>query len=104
MREFAIDLIRGQVVKRLMRPFTVVKREPFLEAFSQIKNVIERPQIQIMILQGPPQPFDENVVLKTSAPIDVTTLQPGYLISMRPAKTRICLEIKDPWFSVLTSQ
>jgi hypothetical protein len=41
MSEFAIDLIRGSVVKRLVEPLIVVYPEPVSKSFLQIRSIVE---------------------------------------------------------------
>jgi len=63
MRKTVIDLIRGQVVKRLVKTVSVVKVEPIAEAVAELGPVGKRVKINVVVLQRPPQPLYENIVL-----------------------------------------
>ena len=69
MRKIEVNLIRGQIVKRLMRAFSVVEVKPLTKSFTQLGAVAKRPQIKILILERPPQPLDENIVLDSATAI-----------------------------------
>ena len=64
MREIEINLIRGCIVKGLMKPLLVVKRKPAAEPLTKLGPGFKRPQVQVMILGCPPQPLDEDIVLR----------------------------------------
>ena len=66
MREVIIDLIRGSVVKGLVRSLLVVKPKPVPESFPKFGSVVEGSQVKVMILECPPQSLDEDVVLDAS--------------------------------------
>ena len=46
-----------------MRSVTVIELKPLFQAGTQLCPVFVCIQVNVLILEGPPQPFDENVVL-----------------------------------------
>lgn len=69
MRKVIIDLIRCQVVKGLMEAFTIVKAEPPTETGPQLGSFVKGPEVEVMVLEHPPQPLNENIVLDSSATV-----------------------------------
>ena len=67
MRQAVINLIRGAVVKRGMAAFGVVKAYPFFQAVMQLGAGAERMQVKVVVFDGPPYPFNEDVVLASAA-------------------------------------
>jgi len=67
MREIEVNLIRGQVVKRLMGALNVVKPKPLAKALPQLGTGVKRPQI--LILERPPQALNKNIVLDTATTV-----------------------------------
>ena len=63
MREIVIDLIRGQIVKRLVKPIPVVKIEPITESVTEFGPGVKRVKVEVVVLECPPQPLYENIVL-----------------------------------------
>ena len=64
-----IYLIRGQDVKCLMGAFPVVEPEPLLQTRPQLGAVVKGPQIEVLILERPPQPLDKDVVLDPASAV-----------------------------------
>jgi len=60
------NLIRGQVVKCLVKTFLAIKIEPIPESVLQLGSGAKRVKINVVVLERPPQPFYENVVLAPS--------------------------------------
>ena len=71
MRKTEVNLIRDQIVKRLMGTLSIIEHEPLSKTLPQLGTVVERPNEMILILQRPPKTFNENIVMDT-----VTTVQP----------------------------
>ena len=47
----------------------VVKSYPLLQAVTQLGAAAERMQVKVMVFDGPPQPFNEDVVLASAAAV-----------------------------------
>ena len=58
-----VNLIGCHSVKRLMGTLGVVEQAPLRKPPAQFQSRIKRSQIEILVLEGPPQPLDENIVL-----------------------------------------
>jgi len=56
------NFARRAVFERLMRAEVVVKRQPDAQAPARIGHRIMRPDIDLVVFQAPPWPFDENIV------------------------------------------
>ena len=69
MRQAVINLIRGAVVKRGMIALIVVKSYPWLQAVTQLGAGAERMQVKVVVFDGPPKPFNEDVVLASAAAV-----------------------------------
>ena len=69
MRQAVVNLIRGAVVKRGVAAFVVVKAYPFLQAVTQLGAGTERMQVKVVVFDGPPKPFNEDVVLASAAAV-----------------------------------
>ena len=54
-----------------MRPLRVVKADPVVDDPFGLKAVGDLVQIHSLLLQGPPEPFDENVVQIPSSAIEI---------------------------------
>ena len=52
-----------------MSPVVVVKTDPGVEAPAQGRTAIKRVQVKVLILDGPPEPLDKDVVLAAPPPI-----------------------------------
>jgi len=52
-----------------MSPAIIVKADPGVEALAQGRTAIKRVQVKVLILDGPPEPLDKNVVLTAPPPI-----------------------------------
>jgi len=61
MRNSEVNLIRGQIVKRLLKPLS--------EALSQLGAIVKRPKVKILILQRPPKTLNENIILDTATTV-----------------------------------
>ena len=64
-----VHLIRGQVVKGLVKAVPVVELEPLPEALAQVGAVGKGSEVEIVVLERPPQPLDEDVVLNAPATV-----------------------------------
>lgn len=57
----------------------VVEANPLDEPFAKFSASVERVQVEVMVLDRPPQPFDEDVVLAAAAAVhadgDVVVLE-----------------------------
>jgi hypothetical protein len=73
MRKSEVNLIRGQVVKRLMGPLSVVKPKPLLQTAAQLGAIVKRPKVKILVLECPPKTFNENIVLDTASAVHADT-------------------------------
>jgi hypothetical protein len=69
MRKVVVNLIRGQVVKRLMKAISVIKVEPVAETVPKIGSAAKRVKVNVVVLKRPPQPLYENIVLSASSSI-----------------------------------
>ena len=69
MREIVIDLIRGQVVKSLMKPIPVVKFKPVTKSVTELGSGAKRVKVNVVVLERPPQPFYENETFAQAAKI-----------------------------------
>ena len=63
MREIEVNLIRGQIVKGLVKPIPVVKIKPGTESVTEFGARVKRVKVNVVVLESPPQPFYEDVVL-----------------------------------------
>lgn len=61
-RESKIDLIRRFTVKRLMRPFPIVKLQIRVQMFSGFFHRVICIQIHVLILDSAPEPFYKKVI------------------------------------------
>ena len=102
MRKIEVNLIRGQIVKSLMRPLSVVKSKPLSNAPSQLGAVIKRPQVKILILERPPQPLNENIVLNSATAIhaDAHMMRLEQISKSAGDKLSPRVGIKDFWRSM----
>jgi len=64
-----MDLRRDLVAQALMRPFMVVEGKIPLEPLIKFGNAGIVVEIQVFILDTPPEPFDEDVVKDASPAI-----------------------------------
>jgi len=69
MRNSEVNLIRGQIVKRLMRTLSTIELKPLSEALSQLGAIVKRPKVKILILQRPPKTLNENIILDTATTV-----------------------------------
>ena len=63
MEQTVVILIRGSVVKSRMAPFVIVIIEPSAQALPQRLAGIECMQVNVLMLEGPSEPFDKDIVL-----------------------------------------
>ena len=52
-----------------MRAFSVVVIKPLTEALAKFGAVAKRPQVKILMLERPPKPLNENIVLDSTAAV-----------------------------------
>jgi len=64
-----VNLIRGQVVKRLVKAFLIIKIEPIAEAVPKLGPAAKRVKVDVVVLERPPQPLYENIVLTPASAI-----------------------------------
>ena len=80
-KSLEISLIRCQFVKRCMLSGYVVPVEPVCHVFGKLGSRFIYVQVDSLILQRAPEPFDEDVVPETSfavhADFDVPSLEHG---------------------------
>jgi hypothetical protein len=69
MRQTAVDLIRCPVVKRGVTSVVVVEVNPPGESFAKFSLRVERVQVEVVVLDRPPQQFNEDVVLAAAAAV-----------------------------------
>jgi hypothetical protein len=63
------DPARGPVIQGLMQSFAVIGIEVRGNAMRCLGHVLVRPQVYLFILEGAPEPFDEDVIAEATAPI-----------------------------------
>ena len=63
MGQTVVNLIRGSVVKGRMAPFVIIIIEPPAKALPQRLAGVECMQVNVLVLEGPPEPLDKDVVL-----------------------------------------
>jgi len=69
MRQIEVNLIRGFVVKSLMRALAVVEVKQLSKSLAQLSAVVKRPQVKILVLKRlPQQPLNVNIVLNPARP------------------------------------
>jgi len=54
MRKIEVNLIRCQIVKRLVRALRVVELKPLTKALSEFGAIVERPKVKILVFERPP--------------------------------------------------
>ena len=69
MRKIEVNLIRGQIVKRLVGALSVVELEPLAKALSEFGTIVKRPKVKILVFERPPESLDENIVLNTATAV-----------------------------------
>jgi hypothetical protein len=69
MRQTVVNLIRGAVVKSGVTAFVVVVVYPFFQAVAQLGAAVKRMQVKVMVFDGPPEPFHEDIVLASAAAV-----------------------------------
>jgi hypothetical protein len=69
MRKTVINLIRGQVVKCLVKTFLAIKFEPNPESVPKFGSGIKRVKINVVVFKRPPQTFYENIVLHPASAV-----------------------------------
>jgi hypothetical protein len=57
-----VGLIRGGVVKALVRPAAIVEVEVAADRGTGLADVVIGPQIHLLVFDAAPQPLDEHVV------------------------------------------
>ena len=66
MSKIIINLIRGQVVKGLVKPIPVIKIEPITESVPKFRSAAKGVEVNVVILERPPQPLYEKVILNSA--------------------------------------
>jgi hypothetical protein len=66
VRQSVVNLIRGAVVKRGVTALVIVKAYPLLQAVAKLGATAEGMQVKVIVFDGPPQPFNEDVVLASA--------------------------------------
>lgn len=69
MRQTAVELIRCPIVKIGVAALVVVKADPLDESLTKLDARVERMQVEVVVLEGPPQQFDEDDVLTATAAV-----------------------------------
>lgn|GEM_PF-3598026 len=64
LKSLEISLIWGLLVKGGVAPLPVVESEPDWEVTGQLRPCLVRFQVDALVLQGAPEPFDEDVVFE----------------------------------------
>lgn len=64
-----VNLIRGPIVKGGMAPIMIVILKPFAQALPKGFAGVECMQINVLVFEGPPEPFNENIVLATTTAV-----------------------------------
>jgi len=64
-----VNLIRCHSVKGLVGTLGVVEHEPLRKSSPEIQSRIKRSQIQVLVLERPPQPLDKDIVLHPASTI-----------------------------------
>jgi hypothetical protein len=67
VRQSVVNLIRVTVVKRRVAALMIVVVYPLGESSSQVGSAAERMPVTVVAFYGPPKPFNEDVVLASSA-------------------------------------
>jgi hypothetical protein len=69
VRQFVVNPIPGTVVKRRVAAIMIVKVYPPCESSAQVVSAAaaERMPVKVVAFYGPPKPFNEDVVLASSA-------------------------------------
>jgi hypothetical protein len=71
-----VNLIWGPALKRGVAALMVVEASPLGEFLAQVGTAVERMQVKVMVIDGLPRPFNEDVVLVSAAAVhaDVDSL------------------------------
>jgi hypothetical protein len=62
MRQTVVNLVRGHVVKALVRTLAVVIVKPLHQPAAKLAAGIKCMQVKIVVFYSPPEPFDKDVV------------------------------------------
>ena len=66
MRNITLNLIRGQVVKGLVKPIPVIKIKPITDSVPKFSSAAKGVEVNVVILERPPQPLYDNVILNSA--------------------------------------
>ena len=99
MRKIEVNLIRGQIVKRLVGTLCVVELEPLAKALSEFGPIVKRPKVKILILQRPPKKLNENIILDSATTIhaDLNMMRLEHIGKGSGGKLSPLIGIKDFW-------
>ena len=64
-----VNLIRGADVKSGVAALVVVVAYPFFQAVAQLGAAVKGMQVKVVVFDGPPEPFNEDVVLASAAAV-----------------------------------
>ena len=64
-----VDLCRGFVFEGLVGALLIVVAEEAVEAGEQLLWILVAAQVDVLVLDGAPEPFDEDIVHPTPAPV-----------------------------------
>src|SRR6516165_4467061 len=64
-----IGLVGRPTIQARMRPLAVVERQVTADRATRLGHAVIGAQIDLFVLDGPPQPFDEHVVAPRAATI-----------------------------------
>ena len=91
-----VDLVRGPAAERRVRPFLIVAPEEIAQAPYRLYYVRIVFEIDLLPLDGPPEPFDEDVVedpaLAVHADGDIVSLQNVGKILARELRSLVGVE------------
>jgi len=86
-----------------MGSLLVVMLNPVTQSLAQFGAVGKGPQVKILILERPPQPLNENVILDSATAIHAD----GYFVLFQKVsegptgELSPLVSVKDLWFSIL---
>src|SRR2546427_3668072 len=90
---------RSLIVQRLMKPLPIVEPEIWPKVSNRIGRIGVVLQVNLFVLHGSPQPFDENIVQSSPPSIhadqDVLFLQPAR--ESFAGELRSLIRVEDLW-------
>jgi hypothetical protein len=102
MRKTVVNLIRGQVAKRLMKAISVIKVEPVAENVPKTGAAVKRAKINVVMLEYPPQLLYENIVLTPTSTVHAD----GNAVALKQSRKGLAgklsavISIKNLWCAV----